>query len=685
VICEKADAAKRISNALGDRIKTYNVNGVPLHIVESKSERFIVCSALGHLYGIGTSREKKNIYPVFDLMWFPLNKIKKDKKNIEPRIHVISELSKKAKKFVNACDYDIEGSTIGYNIIRYACNADPQKVLRAKFSTLTKEDLFDSFNNLKLGSDEGLARAGITRHIVDYIWGINLSRILSDALQQVANNWRIISTGRVQGPTLKFVVDREIGIRSFVTTPYWKLRALMTSKKETFYADYFEDRVTNEKHAMSVKEENEGKTGIVEELRETRFQMPPPTPFNTGDLQKEAYRLFGFNPSLTLNIAERLYLRALVSYPRTNSQKLPPSIDYKKILIGLGRLNQYKEEANILLKTELIPYEGAGEDSAHPSIYPTGEIPTEKMDMREEQVYDLIVRRFFSIFGDNLIRENVQLSIFVADKHYWKVNGKRTIHLGWLVFYEKYIEMEEKELPSISKGENAYVKLVEVCERYGKHPPRFNRGSLLEKMEEENLGTKATRAETIEILYSRDYILGDIITPTDLGFLTIEILTQYCHKIVSVNLTKELEEQLERIEREQDSSERALEDTFYLTLQSIDELSNNLEEVGFAFKRALQQTIFERNTLGKCPLCKEGKLIIIRSKKSGKRFVGCTNYRKGCRASAPLPQRGIIQKSTKICEKCHWPVIFVKGGRIPWRLCVNPQCPLKKARKVGFR
>jgi DNA topoisomerase-1 len=618
-------------------------------------------------------------------MWFPLNKIEKEKKNIEPRIHVISELSKKAKKFVNACDYDIEGSIIGYNIIRYACNADPQKVLRAKFSTLTKEDLFDSFNNLKLGSDEGLARAGITRHIVDYIWGINLSRILSAALQQVANNWRIISTGRVQGPTLKFVVDREIGIRSFVTTPYWKLRALMTSKKETFYADYFEDRVTNEKHAMSVKEENEGKTGIVEELRETRFQMPPPTPFNTGDLQKEAYRLFGFNPSLTLNIAERLYLRALISYPRTNSQKLPPSIDYKKILIGLGRLNQYKENANILLKTELIPYEGAGEDSAHPSIYPTGEIPTEKMDMREEKVYDLIVRRFFSIFGDNVIRESVQLSIFVAGKHYWKVNGRRTIHLGWLVFYGKYIEMEEKKLPSISKGEKVYVKLVEVCERYVKHPPRFNRGSLLEKMEEENLGTKATRAETIEILYNRDYILGDIITPTDLGFLTIEILTQYCHKIVSVNLTKELEEQLERIEREQDSSERALEDTFYLTLQSIDELSNNLEEVGFAFKRALQQTIFERNTLGKCPLCKEGKLIIIRSKKSGKRFVGCTNYHKGCRASAPLPQRGIIQKSTKICEKCHWPVIFVKGGRIPWRLCVNPQCPLKKARKVGFR
>ncbi|MEM4297826.1 MAG: DNA topoisomerase, partial [Nitrososphaerota archaeon] len=88
-------------------------------------------------------------------------------------------------------------------------------------------------------------------------------------------------------------------------------------------------------------------------------------------------------------------------------------------------------------------------------------------------------------------------------------------------------------------------------------------------------------------------------------------------------------------------------------------------------------TVKAQNILGPCPMCKGGMLTIIRSHKSGKRFVGCTNYSKGCRASAPLPQRGVIKATKKPCEACSWPIVYVKSGRIPWRLCVNPKCPLK--------
>jgi len=683
VICEKVDAAKRIALALSDEFKTHTINGTQIHIIDKSQKKYVICSALGHLYSLGTSRKKRDVFPVFDLMWFPLSQIDKEKKIIWNRIQTISLLSNHASAFVNACDYDVEGSTIGHNIIKYSCNADTSKIFRAKFSTLTKEELSKAFENLKVGIDDGLARAGITRHIIDYTWGINLSRVLISALQYKASSGGSISTGRVQGPTLKFIVDRETEIRSFVTKPYWTARALVDSSKGPFYAEYSIDRITERKEGYRIKDENEGQEGTVEQLKMIRIKLSPPTPFNTGDLQKEAFRIFGFSPSLTLSIAERLYLSALISYPRTNSQKLPASINYLKIIKGLGRLGEYKKEAEVLLNMRLIPREGEKEDSAHPSIYPTGEIPTQGLDVRQGKLYDLIVRRFFSVFGENAIKERMQLSIGVGNKHYWKVNGRRTIYPGWLIFYEKYVDMEEYDLPALQEGEKVLIKSVEIAEKFDKRPPRFNRGSLLEKMEEENLGTKATRAEIIEILYKREYILGDSIVPTNLGFQITLTLSKYSKEIVSVDLTKEMESKLERIEVGQETPENVLEDTFYLTLKSIDELSNNIEKIGEELKTALRQTYFEKNILGKCPQCKEGNLIIIRSKKTGKRFVGCTNYKNGCRASSPLPQQGIIQNTGKACMMCGWPIILVRGRRIPWKLCINMNCPSKRRQKNG--
>jgi len=678
VVCEKADAAKRIAYALSDRVETFNVAGTRVYHAQNSEKNYVICSALGHLYTLGTPREKRDLFPVFDLMWFPLNEVDKEKKGVKEKIQAMSSLSEKAKEFVNACDYDVEGSIIGHNILKYSCHADPSKVFRAKFSTLTRDELTEAFRNLRYGIDSGLVKAGITRHIIDYTWGINLSRVLMSALQRTAGTGGAISTGRVQGPTLKFIVDREKEIRSFVTKPYWIVRALVNSDKGTFYAEYYVNRITRQKEALSIKEENEGRTGTVNQLRKMKIALSPPTPFNTGDLQKEAFRLFGFSPSQTLNISERLYLHALISYPRTNSQKLPKSINYFKILKGLERLPEYKREATLLLEGQLTPKEGEKDDPAHPSIYPTGEVPSGKLDDRQEKIYDLIVRRFFSVFGENAIKERSQLSIRVGDQHYWKANGRRIIYPGWIVFYQKYLEFEEQNLPSIQEEESVLIKSVEINQRYDKRPPRYNRGSLLEKMEEENLGTKATRAEIIETLYKRGYITGDSIAPTDLGFQITLTLSKHSQRIVSVGLTRDMEKRLEMIELGRETSENVLEDTFYFTLKSIEELSDNLERVGMELKNALRQTFYEKNVLGKCPLCKEGDLIIIRNRQTGKRFVGCTNYRKGCRASSPLPQRGTIQNIGRTCKVCGWPVILVRGGRIPWRLCINVNCPSKK-------
>ncbi|MEM4176807.1 MAG: DNA topoisomerase I [Nitrososphaeria archaeon] len=685
VICEKADAAKRIAEALGDNVKVIEKKGIKIYYISnSDGKKYVICSALGHLYGLGNHRKDRKVYPVFDLMWLPLNYIDKNKGSVFDRIKIIEELAKNASEFVNACDYDVEGSTIGFNILRYACKVNSSKTLRAKFSTLTKEELAYAFKNLKGQIDRGLVKAGITRHIVDYLWGINLSRILISSLQQVPYGGGVLSTGRVQGPTLKFIVDREIEIRSFVTKPYWITRAIVAYNGIETYASYFKEKIMRRKEALAIKEENEGETGIVKEVKRIKVELKPPTPFNTGDLQKEAYRIFRFSPSLTLNIAEQLYLQALISYPRTNSQRLPKTINYHKIIKGLSYIKEYKEETGILLSKKLVPHEGEKDDPAHPCIYPTGEIEgIEKLNDRQKKLFDLIVRRFFAIFAENAVMERNQILIDVKGKHYWKINGRQYIQLGWINFYRKYFEAEEIEIPPFKEGDKVLLKMINVEEKFEKRPPRFNKGSLLEKMEEENLGTKATRAEIIDTLYKRRYIVGESIIPTELGFQVIETLSKYSGKIISIDLTREMEESLEKIELEQEEPEDVLERTFYFAWQAINDLSDNLEKIGFELKNAMQITALENKTLGICPICKEGLLVVINNKKTNKRFVGCTNYKKGCNFVAPLPQKGVIQNTGKTCTTCGWPIVQIRNSKSLWSLCINFECPSKVKNKNG--
>ncbi|MEM4297827.1 MAG: DNA topoisomerase, partial [Nitrososphaerota archaeon] len=284
------------------------------------------------------------------------------------------------------------------------------------------------------------------------------------------------------------------------------------------------------------------------EIHKQTVKHPPPTPFNIGDLQREAYRVFGFSPSQTLTMAERLYLDALISYPRTSSQKLPASIDYRKILAGLSQIQSYTEYAQELLSGRLIPHEGDKEDPAHPAIYPTGEAPKRALEAREAKLYDLIVKRFFAVFGDPALRERVS-AIIAVGRHRFKLSGRRTIQEGWLRYYRDYSAAEDQPIPPLKEGDVLRVKRVEVSEKYEQPPPRYNQSSLLQKMEAEGIGTKTTRAEVISTLYERGYITGESIMTTDIGFSIVETMRRYSSLIISTEMTKGVERDLEAIER----------------------------------------------------------------------------------------------------------------------------------------
>ena len=684
VVTEKPDAAQRIASALDSKGKAKKMeeNGVPYYVAKRDKE-IVVVPALGHLYTVAGERSGRNYYPVFNFKWVPRYAAERGAKQIRTWIETISKLAENADMFIDACDYDIEGSIIGYCILKYACGNKENASKRMKYSTLTKGELEKSYAELLPRLDFALIEAGRARHEVDWLYGVNLSRALTISARDWSGKYATLSTGRVQGPTLKFLVAREKAIRCFVPTPYWSIKAEVKIAGSIFEAEYEKSIIETKKEADATIKACKGKDGEIEKIAVKKFRQMPPTPFDLGALQSEAYGLFGYTPMRTSNIAQRLYLEALISYPRTSSQKLPPSINYKAILKNLSKVSGYKKlTAELLAKKELKPNEGKKEDPAHPAIYPTGNLPERELDDSEKKVWDLVIRRFMAVFGEPAVRQSMKVYINV-NGHRFHLRGRQTLEEGWLRFYGPYVRSEEVLLPPIKEGQTVTVKRVILEDKFTKPPPRYNPGSLLKRMEEAEIGTKATRAGIIQTLYDRKYIREERMIVTDLGFEVLEVLEKHCPAVVSIKLTRELEERMNKIQLNSEKRENILVNAVEILKPVVEKLKENEKVIGEQLSKAIKRARIEERTIGTCPVCKTGKLMILYSRKTGKRFIGCTNYFKNlCKTSFPLPQRGTVRPTGRNCRRCNWPTVRVKiKGRRPWTLCFNPDCPLKEERR----
>ena len=218
-------------------------------------------------------------------------------------------LSQKATSFIHACDYDQEGEVIGYNVLEYACKNKYESSLRAKFSTLTDEEIRNSFDNL-LKPSKGLAEAGRSRHMIDFIYGVNLSRALTQSFKVSNDRKRYcnLSIGRVQGPTLAFVVDREMEITRHVPERSWNISGEFEKNGHIIKVHYYQQKISTISEATSIVNACTNEDGKITGIENQKVTFKAPTPFNLGDLQKEAYRVFKFSPSYTLTIAEKLYI-----------------------------------------------------------------------------------------------------------------------------------------------------------------------------------------------------------------------------------------------------------------------------------------------------------------------------------------------------------------------------------------
>ena len=673
IITEKPAAAAKIAEALADGkpIKE-NYHGVPYYKLTHGKKDIVISCAVGHLYGLAEKEKKGWSFPVFDIEWKPVSETTKSSAFTKKYLNAIKKLAKDADEFTIATDYDQEGEVIGLNVVRYACRQKDAN--RMKFSTLTKDELRESYKNKSKHLDWGQAEAGETRHSLDWINGINYSRALTAAIK-TTGKFKLMSTGRVQGPALKIIVGREKEIKSFVPKPFWQIQFTGDYNGQIILAWHSQDKFWEKEKADAVIKNTENqKEAVAERIERKQFSQMPPFPFDLTSLQVEAYRCFNISPKETLEIAQELYTSGAISYPRTSSQQLPPSIGYAKILNELSKQKNYSEVTKFLLqKAKIFPNNGKKTDPAHPAIFPTG-IISEGLNERESKIYDLIVKRFLSTFADNAVRETMTMDINCS-REIFVARGTRTIEKGWHKFYSPYVNLEEIELPNAKEGDKIKVKSIELLSKETQAPKRYTPASIIKELEKRNLGTKATRSEIVDTLFQRGYVQGKAIEATNLGISTIETLEKYCPKILDEDLTRRFELEMEKIREQKQKKEAVLEDAKDAIIKITSELKRNQKEIGIELQKANKETQDEMSFLGICPVCKEGNITMRRGKFGA--FAACNKY-PDCKTIFSIPKNALIKPAKKDCEVCGFPkVLAIKKARQPQEFCLNPKCPTK--------
>lgn len=673
ILTEKPSASLKIAKALADKkIEKKEYKKVPYYEIEHNKQRILILCAVGHLYTL-TEKEKSNDYPVLDCIWIESYKVKKSAAFSKKYLETIKKFNDPKAEVYLATDKDLEGEILGYNIIRYALKRKDAK--RMEFSTMTANDLKKAFENPKFHLDFPLTYSGETRHFLDYLYGISNSRALTNSIKNASGRYKLMSTGRVQGPTLHILAHREKEILSFKPKTYWQIKLFGNVRDGKIESLHIKDKFWDKKEADSVIKKTKNKDAIITEITKIQFKQPAPNPFDLTSLQVEAYKTLKISPKETLSIAQNLYVNGLISYPRTSSQKLPEQIGYKKILQELSKQNTYAKLCEELLKGKLRPNNGKKTDPAHPAIYATGEIP-KKLNERERNIYDLIVRRTLATFAEPALRETINIKIN-CNNEIFVAKGTKTVKEGWHKFYGKFALFKEEEFPKVKEKDKLSNVKINLLKKETQPPKRFTPASIIKELEKINLGTKATRSAIIETLYDRNYIKDQKIKATELGIKVIATLEKYCSEIIDEKLTRHFEKEMQEILEQKKKKDEVVKEAKEVLDKIAKHFKENEIKIGKELAKASLETTRKDTIVGQCPKCNKN-LKIMYSKKNRQYFISCEDY-KNCKTTFSLPNYALPKPTEEKCNECNWPLIkMIRKAKRPYDFCLNPNCPKKK-------
>ena len=639
-IAEKPSVAREIASVLGANTKHdgyYEGNG------------YAVTYTFGHLCTLQEPIDYKPHWKSWDLNNLPMLPEKFKTKltsnsGVQKQFKVIKSLFDKADVVINCGDAGQEGELIQRWVLDQANYKG--EIQRLWISSLTTEAIKEGFKNLKPSSDyDNLYYAGFSRAIGDWLLGINATRLYT---VKHGGYKQVLSVGRVQTPTLAMLVNRYKLIENFTPQPYWELQTLY---RDTLF-QYEDGRFLEMKEGEALANKVKAADFEIVSITKKKGKEYAPKLFDLTGLQVYCNTKFGFSADETLKLVQSLYEQKVVTYPRVDTTFLPSDI-YPKVSGILKNLTHYNQLIQPLLGKKIKKSSKVFNDKKvtdHHAIIPTG--IQNKLQYNQQQVYDIITKRFIAVFYEDCDVANTTV-IGIAAAVKFKTTGKEILKKGWRIVFEsdKKETNESGILPTFIKGESGKHE-PSFLEKQTKPPNQFTEATLLRAMEtagkqvdddelselmkENGIGRPSTRANIIETLFKRKYIVRNKkqVLATPIGIQLIDTIKNDILK--SAELTGLWEKQLKDIEKGEYSAATFIRNMKQMVDQLVYDVRSEQVRANISHSTHTKTKVKKKSKTSKvvtdttCPKCKKAKLI------KGKSAFGCSNYSSGCKFILPF-------------------------------------------------
>lgn len=685
IIAEKPSVAKNIADAYNIRIRKDGY---------FEGDDYLVTWAFGHLFQLFDAKDYDENMKGWRMDKFPFipeefkYKVKCDNvnrsvtdKGAEKQINIIKTLIDRddVDGVISATDQDREGELISLEVFMYLNQNKP--IYRLLLNEWTPDEVRKGMNNLKENIEmKSLQDAGISRQWADWIIGINLTSVATLRYGGTGKERKMINIGRVLLPTLKIIYDRDKEIENFKASTYYKLLATFKTKNNeefegTYYDENNNEKFEDKKVVEELKKHLKDKEGEIIEKQVEKKREYAPLLFNLSNLQGYITSKYkGWTSDKVLKVAQGLYEKKFITYPRTGSVALDESLKdkTKKVLEVAKNGLSYEEQIKFVDNKRIFDNSKV---ESHSAITPTYIRPT-GLSKDEEIVYNSIKNRFIMQFMPIAEFEETKLTVKIHDEKFkgiFAAKGRVQIVEGWRVV-EK-IETKDTILPFVNGKEIIQVVDGKVNTVTKKPPKLHNEKTLLRVMEtcgksfkdEEDspemmqailsgfsIGTPATRAETIKKLKDTGYIKskGKSLTCTDLGKTLVEIFP--VKELLDLQYTGRLEKTLSDIEKGKFKKDDFLSMIKAFTVEAVEDIKKDTAMLK-NFKVELPEGT---ESIGKCPVC--GNDII-----EGEKGFGCTNWKNGCKYTIWKNDKFIESMGKKVTKEMV--KLLLKNGKVGFR------------------
>ena len=699
IIAEKPSLGKMIAEAIGGGTKPGKMS------IELENGD-IVCWAAGHIFEQASPEKYDKKYEKWSLEDLPIVPAEwkiEPKESAKDLYENIKRLLTKTNHVINAGDADREGQLLIDEILEYLDYKG--RISRLWINNPTVEGIRKAFREMKDNSYyRGFRGAALGRSRSDWLLGINLTRGFSKKL-----NGRTVSMGRVQTPTLAFVVERDRAIESFVETPFYEVYGQCVTAGGEFRVKWIPDenrvsldeqgrlldRIAAERFAGEIN----GGIGHISKADRKETKTSPPLAYKISDLQADSSKEHDLAPARTLEILQSLYEARLVTYPRSDCPYLPEGLfgERERTMETIGRvlpeLKDAIKAADLSRRSKTWNDEKLAE---HHGIIPTGVLPRQPLSAEGLKVYELLSRRYVAQFMEDQRHDTYTVEASIKNELFRR-SGKREISPGWHVLYAKQQKTHDKDdnlrddMPAVAVGEPAAIRNATAETKKTTPPERYTEATLLNSMvnahryvkdpsvkkylkDEGGIGTGATQGNIIKILFDRGYIEKEkkYIKSTELGRKVIEIAPE---ELRVPDMSALWEQNLKEIQSAHDGA--GLEGFIKEAEAAATRLIQKLKEKDFdqSTREVFRSNSAPADNKGAAPCAACGKTMVMRDGKNGK-FWAC--YACGMVVNDFRGRPGKLGK----CPECGGFAARIKGKNGFFWACRNQKCKKTFSEKV---